>query len=41
MKTRTNKTLLAIAFGAGALVTAVVMRGMLPELHRYIRIKRM
>jgi hypothetical protein len=38
---KTNKTLLAIAFGAGALVTAVLVRGMLPELYRYIRIKRM
>jgi hypothetical protein len=41
MKTKTNKSLLAFAFGAGALVTVVLMRGLMPELYRYIRIKRM
>ena len=41
MKTKTNKTLLAIAFGAGALVTVVLMRGMVPELYRYMKIRRM
>lgn len=41
MKTKTNKALLAIAFGAGAIVTVVLMRGLVPELYRYIRIRRM
>jgi len=41
MKTKTNKTLLAITFGAGALVAVVLMRGMMPELYRYMRIRRM
>jgi hypothetical protein len=41
MKTKTSKSLLAFTFGAGALVAIVLMRGMLPELYRYIRIRRM
>jgi hypothetical protein len=42
MKTkRNNKTLLAFAFGAGALLTALILRGAAPELYRYMRIRRM
>lgn len=30
-----------LALGAGVLLTAVLARGMLPELVRYLRIRRM
>jgi hypothetical protein len=41
MKHKTNKPLLALAFGAGALAAVVLMRGMVPELYRYFKIRRM
>lgn len=34
-------TLLKVAAGAAVVGTAVLLRGMLPELVRYIRIERM
>lgn len=37
----TSKTIVKFATGAAALALLVSMRGMFPELYRYIRIRRM
>jgi hypothetical protein len=36
-----TKTVLKIAAGAVVVATGVALRGMLPELYRYVRLKRM
>jgi hypothetical protein len=38
---RTNKTAIAIIGGAALALTALLLRGMIPELLRYVRIRRM
>ena len=41
MKKKQKRPMLAIALGASALVGVVVLRGLIPEIYRYIRIRRM
>lgn len=41
MKNRTKSTILAVAAGAAVVALAISMKGMLPELYRYMKIKRM
>jgi hypothetical protein len=41
MKKKQRRPMLAIALGAGALVGVVVLRGLIPELYRYYKIRRM
>jgi hypothetical protein len=40
-KKKSSNLPLRIALGAGVLMTALLARGMLPELVRYLRIRRM
>jgi hypothetical protein len=41
MKKKQKRPMLAIALGASALVGVVVLRGLIPELYRYYKIRRM
>lgn len=41
MKKKQKRPILAIALGASALVGVVVLRGLIPELYRYYKIRRM
>lgn len=41
MKKMQTHRVLALTLGATALVTIVLLRGMLPELQRYLKIRRM
>jgi hypothetical protein len=41
MKRKQKRPVLAIALGATALVGVVLMRGLIPELVRYYKIRRM
>ena len=38
---RRNKSVLKIALGVAAVFVAFAMRGAVPELYRYLRIRRM
>lgn len=41
MKRKNNKSVLKIALGVAAVFVAFSMRGAVPELYRYFRIRRM
>ena len=41
MKKKNRSTILAIAAAAGAVALAISMKGMFPELIRYIKMERM
>ena len=41
MKKKQKRPILALALGASALVGVVVLRGLIPELYRYYKIRRM